>query len=96
MTFLSAVIPTLIKKYAVTFVLSALGLAGGVWTFLISSFLMLLWGAADKELADEATKIDDKQTDDANQSKYETDKKAGASSETRIKDETHLLNGDDN
>jgi hypothetical protein len=94
--FLSALVPTLIKKYVVTFVLSALGLAGGVWTFIISGFLMLLWGAAEKELSEEATEIDQKQTDSENQTKYEADKKAGADSATLIKDETRLLNGDDN
>lgn len=92
--FLKVFIPMVIKKYATAFLLNLLRLSGGVWSWVISFALMFVWDKVEKEIESEARVQDQKDIDDANLTKLNADKAAGAAVETIIKDETNLLNGD--
>lgn len=92
-SFLAATVPAFLKKYASAFILRALGLAGGIWGWIVSGILIVVWDRIQAWLESTARKQDQKTVDDANQAKYEKDKLEGAPVEVLIKDETDILNG---
>ncbi len=91
--FFKEVIPNLIKTRVVPLILNALGLAGGVWGWIVSTILIFVWEKAETEAEREARLADQKNIDDDNIDQYKKDKQEGAPVETLIKDETNLLNG---
>lgn len=91
-TLLNEVITSFIKKYGTAFALKALGIAGGFWTFLVGSILVIFWKIVGRKAEIEAVDQDHKETDEANIEKYKEHKAQGAPVETLIKDETDLLN----
>ncbi len=93
--FLKETIPSFLKSDLVPLILRTLGLAGGVWTWIVGIILSLVWKEAEQELESEARIEDQKEVDDSNIDKYKKDIKEGAPVETKIKDETNLLNGSD-
>ena len=95
-TFFKGVMPIFLKKYASTFILRVLGLAGGVWGWVISFVLLLVWDKVEQELETEARLEDQKEHDALNITKLEADRTAGASPEKIVEDETNLLNGKPN
>lgn len=81
------------KVHVIPALLKALGLAGGFWTFAVSTFLVLVWEKLSKKAASAARLEDQENIDEQNIEQYKNDKKEGAPVETLIEDETNLLNG---
>ena len=91
--FIKSVVPGLIKKYLVQLVLNAIGIAGGVWTWIVGTFLSLLWSKKIEPALEEAAHLgDQKIVDKHTLDKYKSDIKGGADENTLVKDENSLLN----
>ena len=90
---ISVIVPQLIKTYLVPFVMGLMGLAGGIWTWIVGFVLSFAWKKAEEEIDSEARLADQTNTDEELNKKYQEDIKNGASETDLIKDETDILNG---
>ncbi len=90
---LSALVPQIIRSYLVPTLLGAVGLAGGIWTWIAGFALNKAWKAADKEIESEARTEDQKIKDEALLIQYKEDIKDGKPEQKLIDDEVSILNG---
>lgn len=90
--FISAHTPELLKRYLVPAILKALGVSGGIWTWVISEIVSRLWKKTDEKIESEARVEDQKNEDQADNKQYQEDIKNEAPEAKLIEDEWAILN----
>ena len=90
---LNNVFNNIVKPAIVSGILTALGLAGAFWTWLVGLFVSWGWTKADKEIKSQARLKDQENVDDALLNKYKEDIKNDVPESQLIEDETNILNG---
>lgn len=82
-----------LKRYAVSFVLKAIGVTGGIWTSIVSFVLTKVFFFIKKEVESEARLLDQEKKDKENLAEYKKDIQSGAPESELIQDEQNILNG---
>lgn len=92
--YLKQTVPIILKQYLVPLILNAVGLAGGVWTWVVGFILNRIWGKYIFPMIKKFFwKKDKENVDQKNITEYKKDIQQGATVEELKKDELAILNG---
>lgn len=92
--WLDSILPVFLKQYGAKILMTAVGITGGFWAWIIGDALEYIWKKeVEPELAKEAGLVDQKKIDDKLNSTYQGDINAKAPESKLIQDETNILNG---
>ena len=80
-------------SWVTSYILKALGLAGGFWTWLVGLAVKFGWKKIDKEAQSAARLADRTKTDSEIREEYQNKIEGGASEDELVRSELNILNG---